>query len=609
MTNTPPIAQDDAVFTHEDQAVVIDVLQNDADPDGNALSIDSSIFPVSAPSHGVVAINGASVLYTPNANFAGEDVFSYRVCDNGAPVLCSVSPATVTVTINPVADAPLAQDDTVSTDEDQAVTIHVLQNDTDPDNGVLSIDSSTFPVSPPSHGAVAINGASIVYTPDANFFGADAFSYRVCNNSAPVLCSANAATVSITVNSINDLPVIIQAPPTQMSIVGRSVTPLDLPANMVVQDVEDGDCASCVFSVANTPPHLTLAGNVVSGSIAFNAFSLGDNGMPNYNVTVRVEDSDGGVSTALFTWRVAQEQIDEIAGEDDGGDGGDGDADGDGDGGAEGDAGDGGDASPMAGAMCRLVDLDGVAVRDNDGMAIMRQTDAMGRFLLPIPEANPDDPEPQAPLRAIEGFVECHPPGKPDLGVSLYINTTGMRRNERLRNLSVDPATTVTRQLCDSLQTVGAQADMVGLQARFLHETQGLATKSPQAMSEVVFNAGCGSMDTLTLTDELNIPLQNDQLGGGPPIPANPRASIAAYVSSQLFLAAFKVQDGLQAAGLLQNVADGDCAVDPPTAGAGPNQFLAALHTYYQNDQISPENLVNLGMGGDQAIAVSQAVC
>ena len=579
-----PVAQDDDASTDEDIAVTINVLENDTDPDGDTLSIDSSTFPVAAPSNGVAVIDGSSVVYTPNENYSGPDAFSYQVCDDSEPALCST--ATVNITVNPVADAPVALDDTAAVDEDNPVTINVLENDTDPDGGALSIDSSTFPVAAPSNGAAAIDGTSVVYTPNENFFGEDTFTYHVCDDGEPVVCSVVPATVTVTVNPVNDLPVITQAPPTQMSIVGRAITPLNLPANMMVTDVEDGDCAGCVFTLVNQPAYLAVTDNVVSGNLAFNAFGL-NLGNPVYNVEVRVEDSEGGLASAFFDWRVAQEQVDEIAGEDEGGEGGDGDADGDADGGAEGDAGDGGDASPLALAICSMLDLDGMPVMDNDGNPIVRTADENGRFLLPIPE----DRQNPGFLRPIEGFIECHPPGQIDLAVSTYFNARGMRSNERLRNLKVDPTTTLTRKIAESYRTAQASRDMVGIQARFLDDTSNLETGSPrEATTMELDDETCvGVPDSMTeVTDAINIPLLDASRTHD-----TRNAGMAAYAASQLYLAAFKGE----AVGSSTPIQEFFCLDDDET-DIEPQlmDFSTALNAYYTTGAVTAGDLAELGL-------------
>ena len=72
---------------------------------------------MSDPANGTAVDNGdGTITYTPDANWFGTDTFTYQVCDNGTPSLCDT--ATVTITVNPVNDAPVAVDDSTSIDED-----------------------------------------------------------------------------------------------------------------------------------------------------------------------------------------------------------------------------------------------------------------------------------------------------------------------------------------------------------------------------------------------------------------------------------------------------------------------------------------------------------
>ena len=98
--------------------------------------------------------DAGKVLYTPAADYNGSDSFTYKVCDDGTPSLCDT--AVVSVTVNAVNDAPVAANDTASTNEDTAVAIDVLGNDTaGPANEsaqTIAVDSITIAptTAPPS---------------------------------------------------------------------------------------------------------------------------------------------------------------------------------------------------------------------------------------------------------------------------------------------------------------------------------------------------------------------------------------------------------------------------------------------------------------------------
>ncbi len=188
--NDPPAAQDDSAATEEDVPVTIDVLANDSDPDGDGLTVQS----VAQPPHGAVVNDGADVTYTPDPDFHGVDSFTYLVSDGRG----GADTATVEVTVAKVNDPPVAQNDSAATDEDVPVTIDVLANDSDPDGDRLVVQSAAQP----AHGAVAVNGTDVTYTPDPGFHGPDSFNYTVSDGSG----GTAAATVTITVATVNGPP-------------------------------------------------------------------------------------------------------------------------------------------------------------------------------------------------------------------------------------------------------------------------------------------------------------------------------------------------------------------------------------------------------------------
>jgi VCBS repeat-containing protein len=196
--NDAPTAADDTYNTAEDTALTVatpGVLGNDSDPDDSQLSAVLG----SGPSHGTLTLNGnGSFTYSPDDNFNGSDSFTYRASDG----TLTSSLTTVTITVNAVSDAPTADDDTYSTDEDTALTVAapgVLGNDKDPDGNPLS----AVLVSGPSHGTLTLNAnGSFIYTPAADYDGSDSFTYRASDGSL----TSDPAKVTLTVTARNDTP-------------------------------------------------------------------------------------------------------------------------------------------------------------------------------------------------------------------------------------------------------------------------------------------------------------------------------------------------------------------------------------------------------------------
>ena len=191
--NDLPVAADDAATTDEETAVTVEVLANDTDVDGDALTVDD----VTSPSHGTVIVNAdGTITYTPPTDFNGVDRFTYTVADGAG----GTAEASVTVTVSPVNDLPVAADDAATTDEETAVTVHVLANDTDVDGDALTVDDVTSP----AHGTGIVNAAgTITYTPPTDFNGVDRFTYTVADGAG----GTAEASVTVTVSPVNDLPV------------------------------------------------------------------------------------------------------------------------------------------------------------------------------------------------------------------------------------------------------------------------------------------------------------------------------------------------------------------------------------------------------------------
>ncbi|EKO3871020.1 tandem-95 repeat protein, partial [Vibrio harveyi] len=189
----PPVAEDDSVLTDEDASVSIDVLANDQDADSDSLSIESATVPAE---QGTVEIIDGKLIFTPAEDFNGEATVTYVVTDGAL-----TDEATVTVTVNPINDAPVAVNDTVTTDEDTAVTIDVLSNDSDPENDTLTITAASVPT---EQGTVAIVDGKLVFTPAENFNGDATISYTISDGQL-----TDDATVAVTVNPVNDAPVAV----------------------------------------------------------------------------------------------------------------------------------------------------------------------------------------------------------------------------------------------------------------------------------------------------------------------------------------------------------------------------------------------------------------
>ena len=189
--NQPPAAGADSGTVDEDGSVNIAVLGNDSDPDDDPLDVTG----VSDPPNGSASVNGDNTInYAPDANFNGPDSFSYTLSDGKG----GTDTGSVSVTVNPVNDAPVAVNDTgATTEQDIPVEVFVLDNDSDVDNDPLNVSA----VSNGTQGTVTNNNGSVTYSPNPGTTGADSFGYTVSDGSA-----TDTATVSVNVLAANIPP-------------------------------------------------------------------------------------------------------------------------------------------------------------------------------------------------------------------------------------------------------------------------------------------------------------------------------------------------------------------------------------------------------------------
>ncbi len=376
VTNPPPVAANDTASTNEDTPVIVSVLTNDSDPDGDPLTVTSA----SAPNGTVVINANGTVTYTPRANFNGTDTITYTISDGNG----GTSTATVTVTIAPVNDAPVvaaplpnlanpdadtisvpvagnfsdvdgnpltftatglpdgltinaagvisgtinrnasqpsggiytvtvtandgnggtvsstfvwtvtnpapvATNDTASTNEDIAVIVSVLTNDSDPDGDPLTVTSATAP-----NGTVVINAnGTVTYTPNANFNGTDTITYTISDGNG----GTSTATVTVTVAPVNDAPVNTDPLVSRANTDGQSGISVDVRGSFA-----DVDGNPLTYTATGLPAGLTISpAGIITGTINRNA-SQPNGGV--YSVTVTANDGNGGTATSTFTWTI-----------------------------------------------------------------------------------------------------------------------------------------------------------------------------------------------------------------------------------------------------------------------------------------------------------------
>ena len=188
----------------------------------------------------------------------------------------------VVVTVTNVNERPAAEDDAAETPEDEAVTVDVLANDTDPDGDSLWVES----VSAPEHGTTRIAAGGVLFTPAANYHGADRFTYVVTDSEGETASAA----VEVTVLSVNDAPEAVGAMPDQPLDEGGSS--LDVELAPYFEDVDGDELAYRAVSSNTDVATVQVAGAVLTVTPVVYGSAM---------VTVTAADPEGLTATQTFT--------------------------------------------------------------------------------------------------------------------------------------------------------------------------------------------------------------------------------------------------------------------------------------------------------------------
>lgn len=260
-TNHPPVAGNDSYAVNAGSVLTVAagaILANDSDPDRDLITAAL----VSSPASGtlVFTLGTGAFVFTPAPNMFGDVTFTYRVSD---PFGLTSAPATVTIHVNAL---PVARNDAYTVAEDTTLTVvaasGLLANDSDSNNDPITVSLGSL--TSPAHGTVAVLAdGRLTYTPAANYFGADAFTYRVSDGSS----LSTPATVNITVTPVNDAPVAVAD---TYSTAQESPLTISVASNGVIQrndsDVDDATStltASLVSTVSNGTLVLNADGTFV----------------------------------------------------------------------------------------------------------------------------------------------------------------------------------------------------------------------------------------------------------------------------------------------------------------------------------------------------------
>jgi hypothetical protein len=265
-TNQAPVATAASVATNEDASV--NILLKGTDPENSPLTYSV----VTSPTKGVLSGTAPNLTYSPSADYSGSDSFTFRVNDGSL----NSANATVSITVNPVNDTPVATPRSVTTPEDTAVAIVLAGTDKDLNTLTFSV------VTGPSNGTLSGTAPNLTYTPVANFNGSDQLTFRVNDGTV----NSATATVAISVTPVNDAPVAQNK---------SAATAEDTPVAVILSGT-DPENSPLTFAIVNSPSKGTLSGTVPNLTYTPSADSNG-----NDSFTYRVNDGTTNSSTATVS--------------------------------------------------------------------------------------------------------------------------------------------------------------------------------------------------------------------------------------------------------------------------------------------------------------------
>jgi DNA/RNA endonuclease G (NUC1) len=290
--------------TQEDTAVEITLEAARPDADPITFSIVSeptngSLGTIGAPSCTDYACS-ATVTYTPNSNYQGSDSFTFKVSDGTN----DSNTSTVTITVNSVNDDPDAVDDEATVAEDSgANTINVRANDSDVDGDTLTVTA----VTQGANGSVAITngGADVSFTPNANYFGPDSFTYTVEDGNG----GSDTATVNVTVTNVNDAPVLTSSAAVSLIWPANSnLVNVGLTASATDEEGETVTIQVAVFGdeddetpTTGTTIHSPDAKDIAPNTLRLRGERVEANDGRVYLIQVTATDTSGGVSRNYHT--------------------------------------------------------------------------------------------------------------------------------------------------------------------------------------------------------------------------------------------------------------------------------------------------------------------
>ena len=289
--NGPEANNDEASMNEDSGSITIDVLANDTDPLERELSIDEN----SNAENGSADCDEAQCTYTPNVNFFGTDSFTYSI-SNGEG---GTDSATVSISVSPINDPPIAASDILVAHEDQSGQKNVIANDSDPEGDLLQLESIVFGS---SNGMVTIDRFLIVYTPNTGFTGTDRVEYQVCEALTPErLCSIGIVNVTVLANNA---PIAVNDIASTDQDVGVDI--------LVLQNDSDPDGDEFFITSFTQPANGSVDQRIIGNPFSSTTIGLHYQPDPAFfgtdTFSYTISDVGGKSSSAFVTVRVSQNQ-------------------------------------------------------------------------------------------------------------------------------------------------------------------------------------------------------------------------------------------------------------------------------------------------------------
>ena len=276
--NRPPVANPDVAITPEDTAVNIPVLLNDTDPDNDPLVVTIATV---LPTQGTVTINPDNTLnFIPALNFTGIATINYTISDGNG----GTSSTTVTVTVTPLNDPPLAVDDSATTPVDHPIVIVVLANDSDPDGNPLTVTTATVT---DGQGTVVINpDGTIEFTPTTGFSGSVTIIYTISDG------QGGTAMATVTV--------LVDAPPIATDDFASTTPDTAVLISVLLNDIDPEGLPLTIIdaTILASEGTLTIAGNQLQYTPPAGVVGT-------VTGTYTIQDEAGNIATANVTITIA----------------------------------------------------------------------------------------------------------------------------------------------------------------------------------------------------------------------------------------------------------------------------------------------------------------